>query len=73
MRECKFIRCGKNIYVPPAGAWLEGWTRQRWLEKYFKSPVRIRVASDMSWEYLSSQHTVKILTEKSNEFSEKDS
>ena len=73
MKECKFIRCGENIYVPPVDIWLEGWTRQRWLERYFKEPNRIRVTSVMSWEYLAEQHKVKILTEKSNEFSEKDS
>ena len=73
MRECRFIRAGNNIYVPPVDVWLEGWTRQRWLERYFKEPNKIRVASLMSWEWLTAEHTVKILTEKSNEFSEKDS
>jgi len=73
VRECKFIRAGNNIYVQPVDVWLEGWTRQRWLERYFKEPNKIRVASVMSWEWLSGEHNVKILTEKSNEFSEKDS
>ena len=72
MRECRFIRCGNNIYVPPVQVWLEGWTRQRWLERHFKEPDRIRVASLMSWEWLREDHTVKILTEKSIEFFEKD-
>ncbi len=73
MQECKFIRAGNNIYVPPVQVWLEGWTRQRWLERYFKEPDRILVSSLESWEWLSKQHTVKILTDRSNEFSEKDS
>ncbi len=70
MRECKFIRAGNNIYVPPVKVWLEGWTRQRWLERYFKTPDRILVTSDMSWEFLEKDHDVMILTEEKNKFKE---
>lgn len=70
MRECRFIRCGNNIYVPPVQIWLEGWTRQRWLERHFKDPDRIRVASLMSWEWLVDKHNISRLVEKSGEFVE---
>ena len=70
MRECRFIRCGNNIYVPPVQVWLEGWTRQRWLEQHFKDPDRIRVASLMSWEWLVDKHNISRLVEKSGEFVE---
>ena len=70
MRECRFIRCGNNIYVPPVQVWLEGWTRQRWLERHFKEPDVIRVASLMSWEWLSDEHSINKLIEKSGEFIE---
>ena len=71
MKKQKFIRCGNNIYVPPPCTWLEGWTRQRWLEKYFRHPERILVTSEMSWEHLSDNHSITILCEKSGEFIEK--
>ena len=70
MRECRFIRCGNNIYVPPVQIWLDGWTRQRWLERHFKEPDVVRVASFMSWEWLSDEHKVNKLIEKSGEFIE---
>ena len=73
MRECKFIRTGNNIYVPPVQVWLEGWTRQRWLERYFIKPERILVSSPESWTWLSQTHTVKTLTEENNIYTEKDS
>ena len=70
MRECRFIRCGNNIYVPPVEVWLDGWTRQRWLERHFKEPDVIRVASLMSWEWLVDKHNISRLVEKSGEFVE---
>lgn len=70
MRECRFIRCGNNIYVPPVQIWLEGWTRQRWLERHFKEPDVIRVASHMSWGWLKEDHNVMILREEKNKFKE---
>ena len=70
MRECRFIRCGNNIYVPPVQVWMEGWTRHRGLERHFKEPDVIRVASLMSWEWLSEQHTINKLIEKSGHFTE---
>ena len=73
MRECRFIRAGNNVYVPPTQIWMEGWTRQRWLERHFKHPDRILVPSLESWEELSGQHPVKILTEENNTYTEKDS
>tara|TARA_B100000989_G_scaffold215181_1_gene163687 strand:- start:1771 stop:2034 length:264 start_codon:yes stop_codon:yes gene_type:complete len=65
-----FIRCGNNIYVPPTSSWLEGWTRQRWLEKYFKEPERILVVSDETWLFLQEQHKIKTLTQTNNQFEE---
>ena len=70
MQECRFIRAGNNIYVPPVEVWLEGWTRQRWLERHFKKPDKIRVTSEMSWKWLSVKHDVNRLVEKSGEFIE---
>jgi len=70
MKQQHFIRSGRNIYVPPTKSWLEGWTRQRWLEKYFKDPERILVTSKMSWDYLSTLHEINILCEKSGQFME---
>ena len=70
VRECKFIRAGNNIYVPPVQVWLEGWTRQRWLERYFKEPDRILVSSLESWEWLSGEHIINRLIEKSGKFIE---
>ena len=70
MRECRFIRCGNNIYIPPVQVWMEGWTRQRWLERYFKEPDQIRVASLESWEWLLEEHKVNKLIEKSGKFTE---
>jgi hypothetical protein len=70
VRECRFIRAGNNIYVPPVEVWLEGWTRQRWLERHFREPDTIRVASLMSWEWLSEKHKVTRLVEKSGKFTE---
>lgn len=70
VRECRFIRCGNNIYVPPVQVWLEGWTRQRWLENHFKEPDVIRVTSFTSWEWLSEEHKVNRLIEKSGQFTE---
>lgn len=70
MKEQKFIRCGNNIYVPSPNSWLEGWTRQRWLEKYFKDPERILVMSKMSWEYMAARHNINILCESSGNFTE---
>jgi hypothetical protein len=49
---------------------MEGWTRQRWLERYFKQPDEIRVASLMSWEWLSEEHKVTRLVENSGKFTE---
>jgi len=49
---------------------MEGWTRQRWLERHFKEPDVIRVASLMSWEWLSGEHNINRLIEKSGEFIE---
>ena len=49
---------------------MEGWTRQRWLERHFKEPDVIRVASLMSWEWLSEEHTINKLIEKSGHFTE---
>ena len=72
MKECKFIRAGNNIYVPPVELWLEGWTRQRWLESYFKEPDRIRVASVESWEFLCNRHDVSLLKQEGNLFKEGD-
>ncbi len=70
MRECRFIRCGNNIYVPPVQIWLDGWTRQRWLERHFKEPERILVSSLESWEWLSDKHNISRLVEKSGNFIE---
>ena len=70
MRECRFIRCGNNIYVPPVQVWMEGWTRQRWLERHFKEPERILVSSLESWEWLAEEHTINKLIEKSGHFTE---
>lgn len=72
MRECNFIRCGNNIYVAPVDVWLEGWTRQRWLERHFKKPERVLVTSPESWDFLCSQHAVFTLTERSNVFEERE-
>ena len=49
---------------------MEGWTRQRWLERHFKEPDVIRVASLVSWEWLSEEHTINKLIEKSGSFIE---
>ena len=70
MRECRFIRAGNNIYVPPVQVWMEGWTRQRWLERYFSGPDRILVPSLESWQFLCNQHEVLILKERDNLFTE---
>lgn len=69
-KTCRFIRKKEAIYVPFPTSWLEGWTRQRWLERYFKKEENIRSVDIDAWEKLKKQNKVYILTEDNGKFHE---
>ena len=48
MRKCKFYRNQDVVCVIRPTNWLDGWNRQRWLERYFKTE-EIRNLSAEFW------------------------
>ena len=69
-KSCSFIRLDGNIYVPAVSIWLEGWTRQRWLERHFGNEISIISVEAESWAYMAKENTVVILEEEGNIFRE---
>lgn len=70
MRECQFVKSNNIVWVPYPDSWLGGWSRQRWLESYFKNNI-IRVASCEVWARLYFENKVYVLSEDCGTFSEK--
>ena len=50
--------------------WLEGWARQRWLERYFDKDKPIRSLSAEAWSEMIQKHEVITLVEKAGNFEE---
>ena len=69
-KECKFIRADNMIYVPAPNSWLEGWVRQRWLERYFGIKIRIKSVSLEYWKSLLKNNKAFNLIYNNNTFSE---
>ena len=69
MKTCRFIRKDGVTWVPSPDSWLGGWTRQRWLERYF-SDIPVRSASAAIWADMSEANEVHILCEVSGKFTE---
>ena len=69
MKTCRFIREGEVVWVPSPDSWLGGWTRQRWLEQYFKD-VPARSASANVWSDMCEQKKVRVLIERNGEYEE---
>ena len=66
-KTCRFVEVDGVVYVPSPGSWLEGWARQRWLERGFKDRD-IRVAGAEYWGDLVTQNEVFVLTEANGNF-----
>ncbi len=69
LRQCEFIRTEERIWVPSPGSWMEGWARQRWLERYF-GETQVSVASSEAWARLFFTYPVFLLTEEGGKFKE---
>jgi len=48
--------------------WLEGWNRQRWLERHFGENRNIKNVSYEFWEELRKSNKIMNLVEKNNNF-----
>lgn len=71
-KTCRFIRDKKNnsVWVPSPDSWLEGWARQRWLERYFGDGFTVRSASANSWADMCVDKKIMILVESPDGFYE---
>tara|TARA_B000000609_G_C23855200_1_gene180084 strand:+ start:99 stop:323 length:225 start_codon:yes stop_codon:yes gene_type:complete len=68
VKSCFFIQSDDIIYVLMPTNWLEGWTRQRWLERHFGRDKNIKNVSYEFWEELRKNKKVMNLIEKNNNF-----
>ena len=68
MKECKFIISENSVFVIQPLNWLEGWNRQRWLERYFGDKKDIKNVSFEYWEELRKKNKTYSLNEDNGNF-----
>ena len=68
MKSCSFIELDDTVCVLMPTNWLEGWNRQRWLERYFGKEREIKNISFEYWESLRKKKKTYLLKEESGKY-----